>query len=76
MMGHGPMGGAMPGFGWLVMILFWGIVGVGVVLAVRWFLAQQPRRRDETPLEILKRRYAAGEISREEYERMRRDLEA
>ena len=30
----------------------------------------------ETPLEILDRRYASGEITREEHEQMRRDLEA
>jgi putative membrane protein len=29
----------------------------------------------ETPLDILKRRYAAGEITREQYEQMRQDLE-
>ncbi len=29
----------------------------------------------ETPLDILKRRYAAGEITREEYEQMRQDVE-
>jgi putative membrane protein len=29
----------------------------------------------ETPLDVLKRRYAAGEITREEYEQMRKDLE-
>ena len=29
-----------------------------------------PGPRDESPEEILKRRYARGEISREEYERM------
>jgi len=70
------MDGGMMGFGWLVMILFWGAVAVGVVLVVRWFLAQQAGRKEESPLEILKRRYAAGEISKEEYERMRRELEA
>jgi putative membrane protein len=30
----------------------------------------------ETPLEILKKRYARGEISRGEYEQMRKDLES
>lgn len=29
---------------------------------------------DQTPLEILETRYARGEISREEYERVRQDL--
>ncbi len=75
-MGHGYGGGGMMGAGWIVMVLFWGLVAVGVVLVVRWFLAQQAGRKEESPLEILKRRYAAGEISKEEYERMRRELEA
>ncbi len=70
------MNGDMMGFGWMTMILFWGTVAVGVVLVVRWFLAQQAGRKEESPLEILKRRYAAGEISKEEYERMRRELKA
>ena len=29
----------------------------------------------ETPLEILKKRYANGEISRDEFEKMKRDIE-
>ena len=34
-----------------------------------------PAQTGQTPLEILKARYARGEISREEYDQMRRDLE-
>lgn len=32
-------------------------------------------RADESPLDILKRRYARGEITREQFEQMRRDIE-
>jgi len=58
----------------LVMILFWlGVVAL-VVLAIRWLWRQQagsdPRSAEE-PLEILRRRYAAGEIDQEEFERCR-----
>jgi putative membrane protein len=35
----------------------------------------EPERREEEPLEIARRRYARGEISREEFERIKRDLE-
>jgi putative membrane protein len=34
-----------------------------------------PAHTSETPLEILKARYAGGEITREQYAQMRRDLE-
>lgn len=73
----------MPGMGAWVMLL-WGLVGLAllvlVVLAIVWLarsLLAGPgggrRDRDGTE-EILRRRYAAGEISREEYMRLREDL--
>lgn len=70
-------------FGIFVMLLFWGGVIALVVLAIRAIVQPSHSRddkgprssSDETPLEILKRRYAQGEITREEYLESRRDLE-
>jgi putative membrane protein len=69
------------GFGMLFMLLFWGLVVFGAAALIRWLLQQSdPGRRRSTggsaALEILRERYARGEIGREEYERMKRDLEA
>ncbi len=51
--------------------LFW-IVGIVVFVSL---LSPVPRsRRRETPLEVLQRRYAAGEISTEEYEKRKAKL--
>jgi putative membrane protein len=65
------------------MLLFWGGIIALIFFAIRAFTrggrrgtGQEPRARaEETPLEILKRRYAQGEITREEYLDMKRDLE-
>jgi len=78
--GWGPGGWGM-GFGGIFMILFWVVVVVGVVALIRWLMQQQGpgerrSRGDGTALEILRERYARGEIGREDYERMKRDLEA
>ena len=35
----------------------------------------KPAGTSQTPVEILKARYARGEVTREEYEQLRRDLE-
>jgi putative membrane protein len=78
----------MWGFGWtmmLFMMLFWvAIIGLAV-----WFLSalfprssahngtvQTRETGTDTALEILRQRYARGELTRDEYEQMRRDLEA
>ena len=69
------------GWGWgggmgLGMVLFWGAIIAVIVLAVR-FLGNDAaaRRNDNTPQQILKQRYARGEIDKEEFEQKQRDLE-
>lgn len=58
----------------LLMLLFWGLVIAGVVLAVRWLATQGRESRSDRALAILRERYARGEIDREEFEAKRRDL--
>jgi len=75
-----PWGFAGAGWwGWLMMIpmvLIWGLIIWGfVVLVQRGFSPGHAMTSVESALELLKRRYARGEISKEEYEQKRRDLE-
>jgi len=72
-------GGWGMGWGGPFMILFWILVIVGVVVLVKWLVDQSSASkgsRDKAPLDILRERYARGEINREEYEQKRRDLES
>lgn len=67
-------GGWGMGLGPIFMALFWVVIIAGVVALVRWQAGAQPGPRDKTPLEIVRERYARGEIDREEYEQKVRDL--
>ena len=58
----------------LTMLAFWVVVIVGLVALVRWLTAQGRAPRTDTALEILRQRYARGEINKEQFEAMRRDL--
>jgi putative membrane protein len=58
---------AMGFFGWTVMIAFWGAVVALAVWAVRSTRARAPEGRSGA-LDILARRFAAGEIDRDEFE--------
>ena len=55
------------------MFLFWGVIIGGIALLVVGLTRQgtQAAGRGESPLEILKRRYANDEIDRDEFERMK-----
>lgn len=72
--GFGGMGWGWIGLGMVHMLLFWILVILGIVVLARW-LAAGPR--DEflpRAIDILKARYAKGEITREQFEQMKRDL--
>lgn len=50
----------------------WWIVGIACLVLFAWMLTRlggpsSPQLRDDSPETILKRRYANGELSREEY---------
>jgi len=54
-------------------ILFLILLGVAV-----YFILQSTKSKGlfrETPMDILKKRYAKGEITKEEFERMKKELE-
>lgn len=74
MMHWGDYGWEM-GFGWVFMIIFWALVIFGVFFVVQAAMRiGKGEAQKETPLDILKKRYARGEITREDFERMKDDL--
>lgn len=70
--------GAYGLMGWIMMILFWGVVVMAGVALVRWMLrgggpaAEGPG--GNRALDILKERYARGEIDKAQFEQMKRDI--
>jgi len=81
--GYGMMGpGMMGGYGgaWfmpIIMIVFWGLVIWGVVALARGVASPSDSgssNQAASALEILKRRYARGEINKQEYEDRKKDL--
>ena len=73
MMQWGDYGWGM-GFGWLFMIIFWILIILGIVYLVKLIVGGEKRTTGETALDILKKRYAKGEISKEEFEEKKKDL--
>jgi|SRR3990167_539469 len=82
MMGWEYNGGMMPWgfggglFGGLFMLIWWAIIIVVIVALVKWVAGQTKgtHGHEKTPLDILKERYAKGEINKEEFEAKKKDL--
>ena len=79
--GPGMMGWGY-GMGWIGMIImavFWIAVIVGIVFLIRWLVLSTRAEGHKAPsedsaLEILRKRYARGEINKEEFEEKKKDL--
>lgn len=69
--GWGIFGGAMGLFG----LLWMGLLLAVPFVLVYWLLDRNSGRNDEQPRLILRKRYARGELSEDEFERRREQLE-
>jgi len=57
-----------------IVFLFWALVIVGLIVGIRWLVGQGRVSRSDSALEILRQRYARGEINKEEFEGKKKDL--
>lgn len=77
MMDHWAWSGGW-GLGMIGMLLGWVLVILGIVLLAKWIFGGRRGGGEGASsgrsLEILKERYARGEIGKEEYEQKRRDI--
>ncbi|MBW1903148.1 MAG: SHOCT domain-containing protein [Deltaproteobacteria bacterium] len=69
----------MSWFGHITMMLLWIGIVVGIIFLIRWlFVSRQSRREGsgsaDLPFDILKERYARGEIDKDEFEVKKKDL--
>jgi putative membrane protein len=63
------------GLGWIFMILFWVLLIMGIVYLVKLIAGSTNKNeKAETAIVILKKRYAKGEITKEEFEKIRDGL--
>ena len=73
-----PYGGHMMNFGvggvfmWLIFLALAGFIVYSVMQSRK---SDDSKTSNETPLDIIKKRYAKGDISKEEFESLKRDIE-
>ena len=56
------------------MVLIWGGLAALAILSFRWFIKHNSTVEKQTPLDIAKERYAKGEITKEQFEQIKKDL--
>ena len=79
-MGSGMMGSwGMGWFGGIFMVVFWILILLGFIFGIRWLLQVTGKKEDSgqhgsRAIDILKERYARGEIDKAQFDSMKRDL--
>ncbi len=68
--------GSMFVFGWIFMLIFWGLVIWGIAAFIRGAShdGYSERKEEDKAMAILKERYAKSDISKEEYEEKKKTL--
>lgn len=70
-MGHG-YGDTV--WGWLLMIVIMALVVLGIILLVRFATGNQTEANKSSALDVLKHRYAKGEITKKQFDEIKKDL--
>ena len=71
---HG-MGWGTWGFGWIIWIIVLVIIIWGIIKIVSSNSNKPQHHEEENALDILKKRYAKGEITKEQFEQIKKDLQ-
>ena len=77
--GYGPQAFSFNPFGAIISLVLWALIVGGIVLLVVWLARNAGRTAlgasaGDAPLDILKARYAKGEITKEQFDAIKRDL--
>ena len=68
------MGWGWIGLGLVHMVVFWAVVIFALVALIKWLAGDGRPSFEHRAIDILRARYAKGELTREQFEQMRREL--